>query len=56
MSFQDGVGAKNIGMMWLSLAVLAMFVSPILGATATVPAIPENVEDEWWENTNMWKM
>ncbi len=53
MSSQDGVGAKNIGMMWLSLAVLAMFVLPILGATATVPVVEEEVEKDWWETTNM---
>ena len=53
MSFNNGEKAKNIGMMWLSLAVLAMFVLPILGATATVPVIDEEVGDEWWETTNM---
>ena len=53
MSFNNGVKAKNIGMMWLSLAVLAMFVLPILGATATVPVIDEEVGSEWWETTNM---
>ncbi|MDC3291546.1 hypothetical protein OAV27_03575, partial [Euryarchaeota archaeon] len=53
MSFNNGAKAKNIGMMWLSLAVLAMFVLPILGATATVPVIDEEVGDEWWETTNM---
>ena len=54
MSFNNGEKAKNIGMMWLSLAVLAMFVLPILGASATLPVIDEEVGDEWGETTNMY--
>jgi|TARA_B110000116_G_scaffold271404_1_gene292074 subtilisin family serine protease len=53
MSFQDGSKAKNIGMMWLSLAVLAMFVLPILGAEAPISS-PDPLEDiPWWEDTIM---
>jgi subtilisin family serine protease len=53
MTFQDGVKAKNIGMMWLSLAVLAMFVLPILGAEAPISS-PDPLEDiPWWEDTIM---
>jgi subtilisin family serine protease len=53
MTFQDGVKAKNIGMMWMSLAVLAMFVLPILGAEAPISS-PDPLEDiPWWEDTIM---
>ena len=53
MGFQDEVGAKNIGMMWMSLAVLAMFVLPILGAEAPISS-PDPLEDiPWWEDTIM---
>ena len=53
MSFQDGSKAKNIGMMWMSLAVLAMFVLPILGAEAPISS-PDPLEDiPWWEDTIM---
>ena len=53
MIFQDGSKAKNIGMMWMSLAVLAMFVLPILGAEAPISS-PDPLEDiPWWEDTIM---
>jgi subtilisin family serine protease len=53
MTFQNQVGAKNIGMMWLSLGVLAMFVLPILGAAAPISS-PELLDDiPWWEDTIM---
>ncbi|HJL59234.1 MAG TPA: hypothetical protein QF621_02675, partial [Candidatus Thalassarchaeaceae archaeon] len=54
MSVNRGIGVKNIGLMWLSLAVLAMFVLPVLGAAATIATpVPDAEDVPWWEDTIM---
>jgi serine protease AprX len=53
MSFNNGMKAKNIGLMWICLGVLTMFVLPVLGAAVPISS-PEPVEDlPWWEDTIM---
>ena len=54
MSVNRGITVKNIGLMWLSLAVLAMFVLPVLGAAATIATpVPDADDVPWWEDTIM---
>ena len=54
MGVDEEVDGKNIGLMWLSLAVLAMFVLPVIGAAVPIDN-PEIVIEEvpWWEDTIM---
>ena len=39
--------------MWISLAVLAMFVMPLIGAAAPISPVEEIEDVPWWEDTIM---
>ena len=53
MYFTGRAGTRNIGLMWISLAVLAMFVLPMMGAAAPITSPTPVEEEHWWQTTNM---
>ena len=53
MSSVNGKRMGNIGLMWISLAVLAMFVMPLIGAAAPISPVEEIEDVPWWEDTIM---
>ncbi|MDP6378774.1 MAG: S8 family serine peptidase [Candidatus Thalassarchaeaceae archaeon] len=53
MNFTGRAGTRNIGLMWISLAVLAMFVLPMMGAAAPITNSTPVEDEHWWQTTNM---
>ncbi len=53
MQVESGMNLKRVVILTINLSVMALFIMPLIGAAATIPASEGGALKPWWETTNM---